>query len=167
MLPRIVLCLLMLTGSIASAVARDDAELYNFVGHWRNVNTTGDGVSRLDIRRAPNNRVRVQAWGSCDNEECSLGIANGRLFVSDQSSESDEAALLVRFAQSRVSGDILIRVDRRGNLITHALLSFKNRRGDVYRTERFKPEAEDDYENEDEDRYDRSTRRGDRYGRRN
>jgi hypothetical protein len=134
---RSVLALVAILASGVPAVAFDGAER-DFLGVWRNLDRASPGVTRLEIRPDQGNNVAVRVWRRCPSGECELGRATGRIFVNrnELARETDQAAILVRFARDDFGGNVLIRLSPRGDVIAHALFS-GGRGGDSYAVERF------------------------------
>lgn len=128
---------LMMFGA-GQALAYDDA-VEDFVGSWENVDRVSASVIRLEIRPYRHNRVSVAAVGRCGRHECQLGTAQGQLFRSDSDNagEDDTGAILVRFDRGDLAGNVLLRLNRRGTMVSHALLTFRESGERIYRVEQF------------------------------
>jgi len=123
--------------SIAVQAQDVDRGVSEFLGSWRNIEGQDRRISRIDIRPDYDNRVAVEVWGDCSGEECSYGTVTGRVFVNrGYDNPEDRAAILFKFSRPRVSGNVLVKFERGGVVVSNALLSFENG-NDVYRVERF------------------------------
>lgn len=139
----LALASLLVTGMTVPAGAYNGAE-QDFLGVWRNLDRASPGVTRLEIRPDRGNTVFVRVWRRCRSGECELGSASGRIFYSrsERSRESDQAAILVRFNRDEVSGNVLVRLNPRGDIVTHALLSSQETGENTYAVERFQRSGE-------------------------
>lgn len=110
-----------------------------FLGVWRNIDADSRGVTRLEIRPDRGDTVFVRVWRRCRSGECELGRASGRIFFnqSQTAAETDQAAILVQFNREDTSGNVLVRLSPRGNVVTHALLVSRENGENIYAVERF------------------------------
>jgi hypothetical protein len=111
----------------------------DFIGSWRNIDRDARGVTRIDILPAGGQNARVTVYRRCGYEECELGRAGGRVFRNGDGGgrDADFAAVLVRFDRDGLRGNVLVRFSPRGDLVTHALLDFREAGGALYSVERF------------------------------
>ncbi len=135
---RLALVLVLTLISTGNVFAADGA-IEDFLGLWRNVDHNAEGVIRLHISPYREDRVSVQAVGRCGHRECELGTATGQLFLnpSESASDADFGAILVRFNRETIAGNVLLRLNRRGDIVSHSLLTFKEGGGNVYRIQQF------------------------------
>jgi hypothetical protein len=135
---RIFLVVLMTMAGAGTALAFDDAA-DDFIGFWRNIERTSQGVTAIEIRPDQGNRVRVRVLGICGARECEFGQSIGQIFFnrSERAAEQDTAAILTRFTRDDISGNVLIRLNRRGDIVSHAMLTFRERGQAIYSVERF------------------------------
>jgi hypothetical protein len=151
---------MLVSAAASQAQARNPyiGEPSDFLGTWTNVEAQRTMVTRIEIRPEYEGRVRVIVYGLRDGEPSVFGEYRGRFFVSKypREREQDNSAVLVRIEREWIRGHVLLRFNGRGEIVSHALLSFPER-GDVYSVERF---AAADYrgESEDDDRHYRRRR---------
>ncbi len=144
----------------------------DFVGVWQNVRTQETQVTKVTISRYQRTRYLVTVEGLYRGEPFLFGEYRGKFFNSryPREREQDDAAILVRVRNERVTGDILIRFNGRREIVTHALLDFVGTRDgyreNLYNVERFQQTGGDDYRVSEGDDYQAAPRRryGPRYG---
>jgi hypothetical protein len=151
---RVVIVWVSLLLSAAAVQAQPRNPLYgepsDFLGTWNNVELQRNMVVRIEIRPEEGPRVRVVVFGLHNGEPCVFGEYRGRFFVAKypKDREQDNSAVLVRIDREFVRGTVLLRFNGRGEIVSHALLSFPDR-PDVYSVERFasayRGERDEDY----------------------
>jgi hypothetical protein len=131
---------MLLSSAASQAQARNPyfGEPSDFLGTWTNVEAQRTLVTRIEIRPEDGARVRVIVYGLHDGEPCVFGEYRGRFYISKypKEREQDNSAVLVRIEREWIRGHVLLRFNGRGEIVSHALLSFPER-GDVYSVERF------------------------------
>jgi hypothetical protein len=131
----------LLLGS-AAAQAQPRNPLYgeptDFYGTWNNVEIQRNLVVRIEIKPDYGRRVRVTVFGLHNGEPCVFGEYRGYFYMSryPKDREQDNSAILVRIEKDFVQGHVLLRFNGRGEIVSHALLSFGDR-NPVYNVERF------------------------------
>jgi hypothetical protein len=162
---RVLVVLFLFLLSAAAAQAQPRTPLYgepsDFFGTWHNVEVDKNQVIRIEIKPYRPGFVRVVVYGLRNGEPCQLGQYRGRLYLAkyQRPREEDNSAVHVKVDREFVSGDVLISFNRRGEIVTRALLSYPDR-GNIYSVERFAPihaSYRDDYE--DSNRRDYGDRR--------
>ena|SRR5579883_1072834 len=161
---RSVLISIVFLFGLGAAMAQTDYPPENgdpsaFAGTWQNVEARRTQVTRIIIEPAYDNRFNVTVFGLYRGEAVVFGTYSGNLFLSryPREREGDNAAILVKVRKQFVSGDVLLRFNGRGEIVSHALLRFFDERGDVYSVDRFAPQ--DDRSSEYQDRYNYPPRR--------
>jgi hypothetical protein len=127
---------------MASAQQRfDGARPADFLGTWQNVKLNQTTIVRIVVTPLDSDEVEVRVLGLLRGRPTDFGYVRGRLFTSLYPSERDEeeSAILVRVDREIVRGSVLLRFNRRGEIVAHALLRYRDERGDVYAVERFAP----------------------------
>jgi len=148
---RVIAIFVFLLLSAAAVEAQPRNPLYgeptDFLGTWNNVELQRNLVTRIEIRPEYGHRVRVTVFGLREGEPCVFGEYRGRFFVSNypREREQDNSAILVRVEKDFVHGHVLLRFNGRGEIVSHALLSFADR-GPVYNVERFASNYRRDYD---------------------
>lgn len=159
----VVFLFLLLGVGLAQAEPRNPlyGEPSDFLGTWHNVEVRKTQVVRIVITPDYGNKVNVRIYGLCHGEPCFFGEERGHLFLAryQRDREQDNAAILVKVHKDFVKGGVLLRFNRRGEIVSHAVLHFEDERGDVYSVERFAP-IDADYEGEGYRRPDRPYYRG-------
>ncbi len=151
----VVFVALLLSAAASQAQARNPlyGEPSDFLGTWNNVEVQRNLVVRIEIRPGyERGHVRVIVYGLRNGEPCVFGEYRGRLWLAQypREREQDNSAVLVRVDREWVHGHVLLRFNGRGEIVSHALLSFADR-GDAYIVERFAAagyrggEPEEDY----------------------
>src|SRR4051812_46849452 len=98
--------LIALFGSLARP-QRAQAELADFAGEWRSVNSRTSGFSRMELT-VTNTSVTLHLFGACEPTECDLGeipaIAYGPTVASDLASKASAltADYVFSFVEIRV-----------------------------------------------------------------
>jgi hypothetical protein len=123
---------------------RPSDEANNFLGTWQNLEARKTQVVRIVITPYDGDRVIVHIYGLCHGQPCSFGSAEGAVYRSRYPGDHDResSAILVNIRKDFVHGDVLVRFDGRGGIVSHALLAFEDGRGRVYSVERFEPSRE-------------------------
>jgi hypothetical protein len=136
----VVFVFLLLSAAAAEAQPRNPlyGEPSDFLGTWNNVELQRNMVVRIEIRQEYGRRVRVTIYGLRDGEPCVFGEYRGKFFVAKypKEREQDNSAILIRIERDFVQGHVLLRFNGRGEIVSHALLSFADREP-VYSVERF------------------------------
>ncbi len=139
---RVIAVFVFLLLSAAAVEAQPRNPLYgeppDFFGTWNNVELQRNVVVRIEIRPEYGRRVRVTVFGLHNGEPCVFGEYRGKLFVAKypKDREQDNSAILVKVERDFVHGHLLLRFNSRGEIVSHALLTFADR-GPVYNVERF------------------------------
>ncbi len=135
-----VFVFLLISGAAVQAQPRNPlyGEPTDFYGTWNNVEVQRNIVVRIEIRPDYGRRVRVTVFGLHNGEPCVFGEYRGFFYIAKypKDREQDNSAILVRIERDFVQGHVLLRFNGRGEIVSHALLSFPDR-GPVYNVERF------------------------------
>jgi len=142
-----VFVFLLLSGAAVQAQPRNPlyGEPTDFYGTWNNVEVQRNLVVRIEIRPdygeiRPDygRRVRVTVFGLHNGEPCVFGEYRGYFYIAryPKDREQDNSAILVRVDRDFVQGNVLLRFNGRGEIVSHALLTFPDQRP-VYNVERF------------------------------
>ena len=146
-----VFMFLLLSGATVQAQPRSPiyGEPNDFYGTWHNVEVQKNVVVRIEIHPDSNRRVRVTVYGLHNGEPCVFGEYKGHFFFAKypKDREQDNSAILVRIDKEFVQGHVLLRFNGRGEIVSHALLSFGDR-NPVYNVERFASGANRHYSEE-------------------
>lgn len=145
----LIVLLFVLTGFTSSHAERRHNHYLNpsdFIGSWHNTKFNETQVVRLEITRLEQDYFKVRVLGLRNGRPDSFGTYEGQLFYAKygQEREQDQAALMVNVDRGYVNGHVLLRFNRRGEIVSHALLYFRDGRGPIYSVERFAP-AENGY----------------------
>jgi hypothetical protein len=121
----------------------------DFYGTWNNVEIQRNLVVRIEIKPENGHRVRVTVFGLHNGEPCVFGEYRGFFYTSryPKDREQDNSAILVKIDKEFVQGHVLLRFNGRGEIVSHALLSFGDR-NPVYNVERFASGANRHYSEE-------------------
>jgi hypothetical protein len=139
---RVAVALVFLLLSAAAADAQPRNPLYgepsDFLGTWNNVEIQRNLVVRIEIRPEYGRRVRVTIFGLRNGEPCVFGEYRGAFFVSryPKDREQDNSAILVKVDREWVHGNVLLRFNSHGEIVSHSLLHFADQ-GPIYNVERF------------------------------
>ncbi len=144
-----VFVFLLLSAAAVQAQARNPlyGEPSDFLGTWNNVELQRNMVVRIEIRPEYGRRVRVTVFGLHNGEPCVFGEYRGSFYVAayPKEREQDNSAIMVKIEREFVHGHVLLRFNSRGEIVSHALLSFADR-GPVYSVERFATSYRREYE---------------------
>ncbi len=137
----VVIAFLFLTAGAGHTQPRNPlyGEPSDFLGTWNNVELRRNMVVRIVIRPDYNKHVRVIVYGiSREGEPCVYGEYRGRFYLARQQREreQDNSAVLVKVEREFVHGHVLLRVNGRGEIVSHALLKFVDG-DDLYSVDRF------------------------------
>src|SRR3974390_718584 len=136
----VALVCLFLSAAAANAQPRNPyyGEPSDFLGTWNNVEIQRNLVVRIEIRPEYGRRVRVIIFGLRNGEPCIFGEYRGAFYLAKypKDREQDNSAILVRVEREWVQGQILLRFNGRGEIVSHSLLNFVDL-GPVYNVERF------------------------------
>jgi len=139
---RVIAIFLFLLASAAAVEAQPRNPYYgeppDFLGTWNNVELQRNMVSRIEIRPDYRNGVWVIVYGLHNGQPCKFGEYRGKVFLANRpkDQEEDNSAILVRVEREFVHGYVLLRFNRRGEIVSHAVLDFADR-GRSYMVERF------------------------------
>lgn len=139
---RVIAIFLFLLASAAAVEAQPRNPLYgeppDFMGTWNNVELQRNMVVRIEIRPDYRRGVWVTVYGLHNGEPCKFGEYRGRFFIasSPRDREQDNSAIMVRVEREFVHGHVLLRFNGRGEIVSHAVLTFEDR-GPAYIVERF------------------------------
>jgi hypothetical protein len=135
-----VFVFLLLSGAAAQAQPRNPlyGEPTDFYGTWNNVEVQRNLVVRIEIKPDSGRRVRVTVFGLHNGEPCVFGEYRGYFYMSryPKDREQDNSAILVKIDRDFVQGNVLLRFNGRGEIVSHALMTFADR-SPVYNVERF------------------------------
>jgi hypothetical protein len=155
---RVAVAFVFLLLNAAAAGAQPRNPLYgeppDFLGTWNNIELQRNMVVRIEIRRVFGPNVRVKVFGLRDGELCVFGEYRGKFFVAKypKEREQDNSAILVRVERDFVQGHVLLRFNGRGEIVSHALLTF-NEHASVYSVERFAMSYRRPYDGQYEENY--------------
>lgn len=85
---------LLVFGSITLFATNAFSQLNQFIGSFRNVNSSTSGITKIEINRSGAN-VRVRVWGQCSPSDCDWGVENGFAYGDNASSNLINSAQMV------------------------------------------------------------------------
>jgi hypothetical protein len=100
----------LILGSITLFSTTGFSQLNQFIGSFRNVNSSTSGITKIEITGNGAN-VRVQVWGQCSPSDCDWGIEDGFAYGDNVSSNliSSARAISVIYRKGFAETLLLIR----------------------------------------------------------
>lgn len=98
------------------------ANINQFVGNWKNVNSNARGVIRVMIQHV-GNTVRLRVWGSCTPNPCDWGRVNAVAYGSSVQSSLPQQAIVLRANYNQNFARRLVVIHPAGNRLRVEVLT--------------------------------------------
>jgi hypothetical protein len=116
---------LLLLAVVLLTVSPASAQINQFAGKWKNVDTQTGGITTIQID-VSGSRIRIQTWGRCHPSDCVWGFAEGTAYAPSVQSNLVQTADTISTVYLTSFSEIIlvIRPTEEGQIRVEALTKF-------------------------------------------